>query len=383
VNAPHQNYDVAVIGAGVVGMSTAWQLARTGLRCIVLDKVGIGAGATALQPGGVRTQWGRRATAEFALESQAFYKDFVGRTGASQDPQLVECGYAFVASTDEALARLAEVAEAQRQMGIKTTMMSAEQLGEVIPGLDVESIRGGSFNAEDGYLNLPGAPVSGFAEAATRSGAEMLIDRVELIRSANEKWTLTLASGAHLTVPTVVLAAGSATTDLAQSAGLTVPISAEPRYLFYSDPIRERLIEPLVIFQDEHLAVKHLADGSVLASDLSIGPDEAVDETRWRRQVTEKTRRLAPILTYVNFPVMVTGYYDVTPDTEFALGSFPEAPGLVFAAGMNGRGMMLAPSVGRVIAEFVATGDIAAIPADMQVDRFSSGRAHQREAMVI
>jgi sarcosine oxidase subunit beta len=88
-------------------------------------------------------------------------------------------------------------------------------------------------------------------------------------------------------------------------------------------------------------------------------------------------------LTYVNFPVMVTGYYDVTPDTEFALGSFPEAPGLVFAAGMNGRGMMLAPSVGRVIAEFVATGDFAAIPADMQVDRFSSGRTHQREAMVI
>ena len=58
-----------------------------------------------------------------------------------------------------------------------------------------------------------------------------------------------------------------------------LPIEREARYLFLSEPIRERLLEPLVISPERHFAAKQLADGRVLASDLAAAGDAAVDAT--------------------------------------------------------------------------------------------------------
>jgi len=160
-----------------------------------------------------------------------------------------------------------------------------------------------------------------------------------------------------------------------------VPVTTEPRYLFYSRPLRPTLVRPLLVFQDEHVAVKHLADGSVLASDLRNGVDGQEDEAGWRRTLTATARRLVPLLEHVRYPVMVRGVYDVTPDAQLVVGPIRQRPGLWTACGMNGRGLMLAPSVGRLVRDGLTTG--ADLPADLAPGRFTGAGTGAGERQVI
>src|SRR3954454_25215762 len=90
--------DVAVVGAGVVGLAVARELAGRGARVAVFERAGIGAGASGVQPGGVRQQWGTPIACRLARESAAFYAEADGFRA---------CGYLFVAHTEATLARLA------------------------------------------------------------------------------------------------------------------------------------------------------------------------------------------------------------------------------------------------------------------------------------
>ena len=79
------NYDVAVIGAGVTGLSIAWHLTADQHRSVVLfDGQGVGSGASAIQPGGVRQQWGTRMSCRLAIESFRFYEAFDRRVRAER-----------------------------------------------------------------------------------------------------------------------------------------------------------------------------------------------------------------------------------------------------------------------------------------------------------
>jgi sarcosine oxidase subunit beta len=362
-------------------MFVAWNLARLGASVQVLERTGIGSGATAVQPGGVRTQWTSPDTCGMALESRDFYDHIEESLEPHQNPDFDPCGYVFAASTPQTLADLSEGVRRQNDLGVPSQMLTADELADLVPGVDPDQIVGGSYNAADGYFDRPGAVVTSVADAARRLGVEVTIAEVESVAREGEHWVLR-AAGRTLRARQVVVAAGAASAGLVAPTGIDLPLTAEPRYLFYSNPVTRWLVRPLVVFQDEHFAVKHLADGSVLASDLTFGLDGSVDEPGWRRQVTEKARRLVPLLEHVRYPVMVTGYYDVTPDAQLIVGEVPGQSGLFVACGMNGRGLMLAPSVGRMVAEAVASGRTT-IPAGLLPERFASGRALVGERQVI
>jgi sarcosine oxidase subunit beta len=112
----------------------------------------------------------------------------------------------------------------------------------------------------------------------------------------------------------------------------------------------------------------------VLASDLSaVGPSD-VDAPKWRRSIRDSVRVLLPVLQYVDFTVLTHGLYDVTPDRQAVLGRVPGRPRLWVAAGFSGHGFMLAPAVGRILAEAVAgVADDDALHV-LGPDRFAEGR---------
>jgi sarcosine oxidase subunit beta len=161
-----------------------------------------------------------------------------------------------------------------------------------------------------------------------------------------------------------------------------VPIEREPRYLFYSDPIRQRLLEPLVVSAEHHFATKHLADGSVLASDLTAGTVPSEGKEDWHRNVRTAIREIVPVLDYVSFPVMVEGFYDVTPDRQPILGPIAGHDHLWIAAGLNGRGLMMAPAVGRMLAAGVLRGELDQTIVALRPERFGEGSL-EPEAQVV
>src|SRR5439155_9951408 len=101
-----RDLDVAVIGAGVVGLAIARTLQGRGVRVAVFERSGIGAGASGVQPGGVRQQWGTRVACRLARESAEFYADADALLESPVPLGFRACGYLFVAHTEVALARL-------------------------------------------------------------------------------------------------------------------------------------------------------------------------------------------------------------------------------------------------------------------------------------
>jgi sarcosine oxidase subunit beta len=327
-----ESKDVAVVGAGVVGLSVAHHLSERGASVVVYERTGVGAGASGVQPGGVRRQWGTRVNCLLAGESLRWYADARERLGMRVDPGFRACGYLFLAHSEDALAQLRRSVELQNELGVRSRIVTPVEAGELVPDLQPESLAGGAWCAEDGYFDRPQSIVE-----ALGAHADVRLREVQSLTG--------------LRADAVVVAAGVDTPRLLPE----LPIRPEPRVLHLSDPIRERLLEPLVVSVERGFAAKQLADGRVLASG-----DRAVLE------------QLLPRLVHVALPHRVEGVYDTTPDHQAILGRVRDR--LWVAAGFSGHGFMQAPAVGRILAEAILDDREDEALRVLDPHRFAEGR---------
>jgi sarcosine oxidase subunit beta len=375
-------FEVVVIGAGITGLSVALHLAEAGLKPLVLEREGVSAGASGVQPGGVRQQWSTPLNCRLARESAAFFADLPARLDSTLPLGFSQCGYAFLAHSEERLAQLGDAVSIQHAAGIPSTLLSPDDAAAAVPGLATDGLAGASWCGEDGYFDRPQSVVEAFAQAAWSRGAELRIADVVSIGPDGDGWTLTLRDDSRILTERLVLAAGCDTAALAAGAGVSLPIRREARHLFYSEPIAERILEPLVVAGERHFAAKQLADGRILASDLTATGDPETGRAEWLAHVRQMANDLLPQLTYVSFSILVTGLYDVTPDHQPVLGAVEGLPGLYLAAGFSGHGFMLAPAVGRRIADVVLGGAPDDALEEFSYARFARGSL-QRELVTV
>jgi sarcosine oxidase subunit beta len=369
-----------VVGAGVVGLSAALHLLEAGAEVTVLERTGIGAGASGVQPGGVRQQWGTRANCLMARESSHFYSDFPSRYDTLARARLDRCGYVFVATESASLRQLEANIAVQHEVGIESELLAPDEAAALVPSLNVERMVGAAYCAEDGYFDRPQAVVEAFAEIVARLGGRIEIAGVNRLERNGEGWMLSLTDGNSVTADAVIVAGGHASVGLLTPLGHELPIIKEPRYLFYSEHIQERLLEPLVIAVDLGLAAKQLADGRVLASDLHASGSLEADQSTWRSRIRTVVTELLPILEYVPLPIVVKGDYDMTPDGQPVVDMLED--GLWVAAGFSGHGFMVAPAVGKMIADAIGGGAAPPWAQAVRASRFS-GVLTDAEAQVI
>jgi sarcosine oxidase subunit beta len=375
--------EVAVIGAGITGLSVAWHLLQRGFASVsVLEKSAVGAGASGVQPGGVRQQWATAVNCLLVRESLVFYRDAAARLGARVELRFRPCGYLFVAHTPEALERMATAVELQRSLGVPSRVVAPPEAAELVPGLNADAIAGGTFCPEDGYFDRPQAVVQAFADSVVRAGAELRIEEVVSLARDGGGWTLLLADGGETLADQVVVAAGYDSPPLLATTGVELPIEREARYLFLGDPLDERLLEPLVVAPERHFAAKQLADGRLLASDLHAVGDPETERETWREHVRASILELLPHLEFVALPLLVEGLYDVTPDHQAIVGPVPERSGLWIAAGFSGHGFMVAPAVGRELASQLEGEAPDARLAQLAPDRFARGELVPESSVV-
>ncbi len=374
--------EIAVVGAGITGLSIAFQLAeREAGRIVVYERDGIGAGASGVQPGGVRQQWSTRLNCLLVRDSLAFYSEVQGRLNPRVDPGFRSCGYVFVAHDAATFERLRADVATQNAAEVPSRVVTAADLPELVPELRLEGVAGASFCPADGFFDRPQSVIEALAEAAGRAGVVVVHAEVSRIEAVGAGWRLCLADGGHAEAGNVVVAAAVDTPPLLRPLGADLPIVAESRWLFYSDPISERLLEPLVVAVDRRFAVKQLSDGRVLASDLSAIDPEGSEESM-RRRVREAVLELFPRLQYVAFPSLVHGVYDVTPDRQAIVGPVPGHEGLYVAAGFSGHGFMIAPEIGRGVAAMVL-GEQAGEPfGHLRPERFEKGDLALESAVI-
>ena len=353
--------EVAVVGAGVTGLAVARELTTRGVSVAVVDRVGIAAGASGVQPGGVRQQWGTRVACRLARESVAFWQQANERLLPRVPLEFRACGYLFVAESADTVARLRANVELQNDEGVASRIVGPEEASALVPGLDASALAGAAWCGDDGYFDRPQSVVDAFAR-----GIEIHRANVSELRRDGSGWI-----AGPIAAQAVVVAAGVDARALLAPLGVELPIVREDRFLFFSEPIRERLLEPLVVAPERSFAAKQLADGRVLASDLGARGDPERGRERWRATISHASKTLLPQLTHVSYPLLVAGAYDVTPDHQPILG--PVGDGVVVAAGFSGHGFMIAPAVARITADVLA-GERDPVLDILGADRFAAGR---------
>src|SRR2546421_10759668 len=171
---PGARLDVAVVGAGVVGLAVAREVSRRGARVAVFERTGIGSGASGVQPGGIRRQWGTPIACRLAGESADFYAAADEHLESVVSLGFRRCGYLFLAHSDDTLTRLAANVSVQNDAGVPSRIVSADEAAQLVPGLVADAIVGGAWCAEDGYFDRPQSVVEAFA-----SGIDIRIQDVQ------------------------------------------------------------------------------------------------------------------------------------------------------------------------------------------------------------
>ena len=144
--------DVVVIGAGAIGASIAYHLARRGARdVVVLERDTVGAGSTSKAAGGIRVQFATRVEIEFSQRGIAFFQRFEDEMGVPCD--FHQEGYLFVITDEPTLARFRTNVALQRSLGADVRIIGPDDARALVPSLVVDDALAAVWGPSDGYAS--------------------------------------------------------------------------------------------------------------------------------------------------------------------------------------------------------------------------------------
>jgi sarcosine oxidase subunit beta len=366
-----------VVGAGVVGASVAFHLAERGVETLVIDRYGPAAGSTARSGALIRAHYPTALEADLAWESLTNYFEPWGeRVGGGCG--FTRTGFAYLVAVENVEALRYNVT-LQRRVGVETSLVGPEELGEIEPALRTDGVSLAAYEPRGGYAD-PAATAVGFLRAAESLGARFERRSATALVVRGDRLEGVRTEEGTLEADTVVLTAGAWSVPLAGSAGLDLPIRpARVRVaLFerpYELPTHLTIIDIIEGFYARPAAERATLVGSRDSLEWLDDPDAQTPEPDGAF-VTEASRKLAtrfPILTDAPYRSGRSGILDMTPDGRPVLG--PAGPeGLYLAAGWSGTGFKKAPAVGAELARWVSDGNPERPDLrDYRLSRFEEG----------
>jgi len=377
--------EIIIIGAGVIGTSIAYHLAKLGCRdVIVLEKEDtIGSGSTAKAAGGVRQQFCTEVNIRLSIESIKAFKRFEEEIGSP--PDFHQCGYLRFVSTEEESQWLHQIVALQQKLGVEVYLLSPGEAKEMIPALNIDDVSGAVYCPTDGKVD-PYSVVQGYASAARRLGARIYtgIEVVGIKTTKGHQVQGVLTNEGEVEAAIVVNAAGPYAGLIGKTVGLDIPVHPHKKQTFYTAPLDE-IQKDAPIIMDLHGSLFIKREGSGL-SITGTDPDqpEGLDITfSWNcfLKIAERVLHRFPFMADVGIRRGEAGLHPDTPDTSAILGDVPEVGGLYLACGFNSQGVMHSPAVGRLMAEYIlGIGSDPAISL-LRLSRFRDG-ALQKEGLL-
>lgn len=382
-----ERVDVAIIGGGIMGLSTAYHLARCSkLRIAVIERDYLVSGASGRNGGGLRMQWGDAGNVAIMMQSIEMCRSLAQELGINL--WFRQGGYLFMARSEAGENRLVRNEALHRGMGAPTRLLSAAEALELVPQLDVSQVRLCAFNPDDGVV-FPWPFVWGYAGQAVARGVVVRthtgVDRIE---ERDDALRLHLSTGEHLDAERVLNATGAWSIELNRSLGIELPNHPHRHEIMSSEPLKP-FLDPLVVDLSSGLYFSQSTRGEIVAgitmSDDGPPPAE-VDLGSSRRFLSCLGRALTtvmPITAQLRVLRQWAGPYDVSPDGDAIVGPSPGFPRLFQICGFTGHGFMMAPAVGKLVAELLATGKRHPMLDRWDPARFARGDGGQREDMII
>jgi len=349
--------EVIIIGAGVIGTSIAYHLAKLGCRdVIVLEKEDtVGSGSTAKALGAIRQQFCTEANIRLSIESLKTFERFEEDIGSPID--FHQCGYLRFVYTEEELEWLRQIVALQQQFGVKVQLLSPIEAREIVPALNIDDVSGAVYCPTDGRVD-PYSVVHAYSFAARELGAKIhtQTEVIGIKTTPGNKVLGVLTNDGEVEAPVVVNAAGAYAGLLGKTTGLDIPVHPHKKQRFYTAP-SDNIGKDAPIIADLHEGILVSREGRGLSFSGNY-PDEpeGFDSTfswDYLPKIAERVLPRFPFMADLGIMRGEAGLHPDTPDTSAILGGVPEVAGLYLACGLNSQGVMHSPAVGRLMAEYI------------------------------
>ena len=381
-------HDVLIIGAGIVGCSIAFHLARRGVtRIAIVEREQVpGTGSTSKANGGIRAQFTTKVNVAMSLRSMEILDALASEIG--EPPVYRKAGYLFLTASRARLAAMERAVAFQRSLGVPVDLLDREDALRLAPFVEGSDLVGGTFGPRDGFID-PGALAAFFLREATGVGVELACGAAvtAIDRNAGGPFVVTTTAGAR-EADVVVNAAGAWSAGVAALAGVDLPVVPVRRHLLMTGPCPALPpVIPMTIDADTGILIRREGDRALVAysnPDEPAGFVTAFDASFPARIAAGFERRFPRVAAAgLDLRRSWAGLYEVTPDHHAVLGESEGVPGLFFATGFSGHGIMHAPATGEAIAEWITTGGPSSVDVSSLVaTRFARGETIH-ETMVL
>lgn len=376
--------DAVVVGAGCIGASIAWHLARRGVRAVVLEKEKTpGLGSTGQCAGGVRQQFSTPVNvriSQLSIAAFARMNEELDHEGELYCP----VGYLFCLADAPRWAAFQRDAGAQRALGVPVETLTPAEVAGRWPLLFTDDLLGATFCGSDGLADPHGVTAAYFA-AAKRLGARFEFDcpATGIDVEGGRVVAVTTPRG-RIATRTVINAAGPHAAAVAAWAGVELPVEPVRRQIFTTQPIDWLPADfPMVVDMASGVYMHRESGGLLLGlADRDEPPSFNTNiDFDFRDRVFLAGMARLPRLEDAAYRAGWGGLYEVTPDHNAILGP-SGVDGFLLANGFSGHGFMHAPGVGQLLAEWVVDGRPSLDVSALSLERFA-GRSLPAEANVI
>ena len=386
---------VVVVGGGIAGASTAYHLAKLGVRDVVLLEQGRLTCGTTWHAAGLvgQTRATRNATrmSRYGIELYASLEQETGlATGWKR------CGSLNVAKTRDRLVLMKRQMARARSFGVEFEFITPAEAGRIAPILRTDDLVGAVWIPGDGKANptdltqslARGARLRGasIAEGVKVTGVDTRDRRVRAVR-----WKTAEAEGA-IACETVVNCGGQWARALGRASGVTVPLYAAEHFYLVTKPIAGVSSDlPVIRDPDGYLYFKEEVGGLVMGGfepeakpwnvdpipdgfEFQLLPEDWDHFEILMRNAVHRT----PCLDTAEVKLLLNGPESFTLDGNFILGEAPEVAGYFVCAGFNSAGIANAGGAGKLVAEWIVGGEAPVDLWDVDIRRFAPFHANRR-----
>ena len=386
----------AIVGAGVIGCSIALELKRRGWDVTVIDRNGeAGHGTTSASCGIVRCYYSQPGMIALAHEAAQIWADWPSFLGPVDEDLAVfhRPGMLFILPRLDDTVR--ELLSEMKRVGIKASLLTAEEVGERFPYLDTAShfparsvsdpaflepgerpIAGAIFEEDSGYVVSPGVATSNLRRAGEREGVRFLMNTTvsRIRRQGGGRLAVETEPRGQIEADVVVNASGPHSGIVNRMAGVTLPLETRPlrrEVHFLSNPLFGQpagSTVPVVgdvdggIYFRPETAGRDIVVGS---TDPDCDPKEFVaDPDDYGDTITDIYRQRQCLRAMQRFPAVrlgpprgIASLYDVTVRDWYPIVDRTDLPGFYVCIGTSGSSFKTAPVLGRLTAELIECGE--------------------------
>jgi FAD-dependent oxidoreductase domain-containing protein 1 len=359
----NQQYDVILVGGGIMGCATAYYLRKKdpNIKVLIIEKdPTYEFCSTVLSDANIRLQFNVKENiqiSQYGLEVLATFSEDMAIDGVKPDIAFRQQGNLFL--TDEAGKSTALKGLANQQnLGCPVAWLSPTEIKTRFPLYAVDQLAGGTLGSLDGTMDA-NAVLIGYKNKATELGAEFITGEVaKVLQNEKRVQGVRLVSGAEISAQYVVNSAGAWAPKLAQTVGVNLPIDPIKRQVFVIETnVATEIVYPLTVFPSGLYLIQEHAN--IFLTGKILPEDPIGFEFNWDRQIFmdhlwPELYEYIPAFDQLKIARGWAGLYAVnTFDGNAILGEWPQLPGFILANGFSGHGFQQGHAVGRYLAELI------------------------------